>query len=157
MKRPSIGSQQQQQPSSSNNNTKDIPPISGNVLFNSYQKGGNNASSSSTTTAYQPPIFYAKDQTSILEDTTKTYYQVDETANKVLNQLTQQRQQIQHASEDIYSMQNTAHLAQREIELLRTKYRKKKQQLYMWITILSITDLLLFLRMIQCHGNFYCW
>lgn len=145
MKRPSMAS--------SNPNSNNNPPT-GNVIYNSYQKGG---VVSSNASGYQPPVFYASDQTAILNDTTKTFYQTDEVAGRVLDQLTSQRQQILHAGDDVFQMQNTAQIAKKELETLRMKYRRKKQQLYMWIAVLSITDLLLFLRMIQCHGNFYCW
>jgi hypothetical protein len=145
MKRPSMTSSN---PNSSNNN-----PPAGNVIYDSYQRGGNVSSNA----GYQPPLFYASDQTAILNDATKTFYQTDEVAGRVLDQLTSQRQQILHAGDDVFQMQNTAQIAKKELEALRMKYRRKKQQLYMWIVILSVTDLLLFLRMIQCHGNFYCW
>jgi hypothetical protein len=148
-------------PNTTSSNSNSNNPPTGNVVFNSYQKGGGNSSTNTATTnsfGYQPPsILYANDQTSILEDTSKTYYQVDEVAGRVLNQLTLQRQQILHAGEDVYQMQHTADMAKNALETLRTKYRHKKQRLYMWIAILSVADILLFLRMIQCHGNFYCW
>ena len=149
MKRPSIGT-------NNNNNNNNIPPVSGNVLFNSYQKG-NPSHSTTTAGGYQPPIFYAKDQTTILEDATRTYYETDETANKVLNTLLSQRQQLQNTDATIHNMHSTTQQVSKEIELLRKKYKQKKQQLYMYIAALSIVDILLFLRMIQCHGNFYCW
>ena len=121
--------------------------------YNSYQQGG----ASATTTGYQPPVFYAADQTKTLEDTTKTYYQADETAAHVLNQMTAQRQQILGAHDNVFEMRNTAAQAKRELEELRQKYRQKKLRLYLWIAGLSIVDLLLFIRMVQCHGNFYCF
>jgi molecular chaperone GrpE (heat shock protein) len=151
MKRPSLGT------NNKDNNNYNIPPVSGNVLFNSYQKGNPSHSTTVTSGGYQPPIFYAKDQTTILEDTTRAYYETDETANKVLNTLLSQRQQLQNTDTTIHNMHSTTQQVSKEIELLRKKYKQKKQQLYMYIAALSIIDILLFLRMIQCHGNFYCW
>lgn len=150
MKRPSTGS---------GNN---IPPVSGNVIFNSYQKGNPSHATTTTTnmasgTGYQPPLFYAKDQTTVLEDATRTYYETDDTANRVLNTLLSQRQQLQNTDTTIHNMHSTTQQVSKEIELLRTKYIQKKRHLYMYIAALSVIDILLFLRMIQCHGNFYCW
>jgi molecular chaperone GrpE (heat shock protein) len=151
MKRPSSGNH-----NNNYNNSNNIPPVSGNVIFNSYQKG-NPSNATTVSGGYQPPIFYAKDQTTVLEDTTRTYYETDETANKVLNTLLSQRQQLQNTDATIHNMHSTTQQVSKEIELLRKKYKQKKQQLYMYIAALSIIDILLFLRMIQCHGNFYCW
>lgn len=128
------------------------PSSSGTNTFNSYQRG-----STTVTPGYQPPVFYASDQTNVLEDATKTYYQADETAGHVLNQLTTQRQQIMGAHDNVWQMRQTTEQAKRELEGLRHKYQQKKQRLYMWIAILAITDTLLFFRILQCHGNFYCF
>lgn len=106
---------------------------------------------------YQPPVFYASDQTDVLRDTTKTFYQADETAGRVLDQLTLQRQQISGAHDNVWHLRQTAEKAKRELEELRQKYRQKKQRLYMWIAILAATDFLLLIRIIHCHGNFYCF
>jgi hypothetical protein len=105
---------------------------------------------------YQPPVFYAEDQTKTLQDTTKTFYQADETAGHVLDQMQAQRQQIAGASDNVWQMRAATEQARREMEELRQKYRRKKQRLYLWIGALAITDFLLFLRILQCHGNFYC-
>ena len=175
MKRPSFGSN----PSSgnnninnhNNNNNNNIPPVSGNVLFNSYQKGNPNMTTTTTSTAlgdgqqqhqqqqqYQPPtVFYAQDQTSILHDTTRTYYETDDTANKVLHTLVSQRQQLQNTDTTIHHMHSTTQQVSKEIDVLKQKYIQKKRQLYIYIVGLTLLDVLLFVRMIQCHGNFYCW
>ena len=120
-------------------------PTSSANTYNSYQHG------------YQPPVFYAADQTKTLEDTTKTFYQADETAGHVLNSLQAQRQQISHAHTNANGMRETTDAAKRELEELRRKYREKKQRLYMWIAGLAFVDMMLFFRILQCHGNFYCF
>lgn len=118
-------------------------PTSGN--YNSYQHG------------YQPPVFYAADQTKTLEDTTKTFYQADETAGHVLHTLQGQRQQISSAHNNAKSMKDMTDETKRELENLKKKYRERKQKLYVWIGTLAIVDVLLLLRIFQCHGNFYCF
>lgn len=132
-------------------NTSNPPSAGSTNKFNSYQQG-----STSVVSGYQPPIFYASDQTKVLEDTTKTFYQTDETAGHVLNQLTAQRHQILGAHDNVWEMRQTTEKAKRELEDLRQKYRQKKQRLYMWIAVLALTDTLLFFRILQCHGNFFC-
>ena len=125
--------------------------------YSSYQQQGTAGLTAGAGTGYQPPVFYAADQTKTLEDTTKTYYQAEDTANQVLHQMTAQRQQILGAHGNVNELRLTAEKTKRELEDLRIKYRRKKQKLYMWIAGLSIVDLLLFIRMLQCHGNFYCF
>jgi hypothetical protein len=147
MKRPTI----------SQNNSNPSSALGGMSTFNSYQKGGTQAATPSGNAGYQPPVFYASSQTDVLRDTTKTFYQADETAGKVLDQLTMQRQQITGAHDNVWIMRQTTEKAKRELEELRQKYRQKKHRLYMWIAILSIADILLFFRILQCHGNFYCF
>lgn len=135
--------------------------------FNSYQhqipKSKTTMTSSSTTAsggvvgAYKPPVYYAADQTKVLEDSTKVYYQTEDTANAVLNQLTQQRQQVVGAHNNVWEMRSAADKVQQELEELKAKYQAKKRRLYMYIGALSLIDFLLFFRIIQCGGNFYCF
>ena len=40
---------------------------------------------------------------------------------------------------------------------LNNKYREKKFRLYVTIAALGFTDLLLFFRIVQCRGGFFCW
>jgi hypothetical protein len=122
-------------------------------LYNSYQHGGNTNNASSH---YQPPVFYAADQTQTLQDTTKTMFQADETAGAVLDGLQRQRQQIIGARDNATTLKEATDAARRELELLRQKYRAKKQKLYIWIVALGILDVLLFVRIVQCRGNFFC-
>lgn len=125
-------------------------PSTGNSRpFPSYQSAG-------TTPGYQPPVHYAADQTAVLEDTAKTYYQADETAGNVLAKMTAQRQQLTSAADNVWEMRHATDTAKRELQELQQKYRQKKQRLYMMIAGLAITDLLLFFRILQCRGNFFC-
>lgn len=140
-----------------------------------HQQGGGGAGSSAVATnaappsssggglgaptlfgGYQPPVHYASDQTKTLEDTTKTLYQTDETAGSVLQKMTAQRQQIGSASDNVWEMRQATEAAKREILALQQKYRQKKRNLYALIALLSVTDLLLFFRILQCKGNFFC-
>jgi hypothetical protein len=117
---------------------------SGGTFTSSYQQGG-----------YRPPIHYAADQTKTLEDSSKAYYQADETAARVLSQMTAQRQQIEGANNSVWGMREATKKAKREMTELHRKYREKKQRLYVTIALLGMADLLLFLRILQCHGNFF--
>jgi predicted nucleic acid-binding Zn-ribbon protein len=107
-------------------------------------------------TSYQQGVYYASDQTNTLHDTTKTMYETDEAASNVLHKMTAQRQQIEGAHENVWEMRKTTETAKREIQELQSKYLRKKARLYAMIVVLGVTDLLLFFRIIQCHGNFYC-
>ena len=109
-----------------------------------------------TYSSYQQGVYYAAEQTKNLEDTTRTYHQTDDTANQVLHQMTTQRQQIEGGHENVVQMRAATEQAKRELQALEQKYRQKKIRLYMWIAGLSLIDFLLFLRIIQCRGNFYC-
>jgi len=130
-------------------------PSSGNgrpvTSYQSYQSGGSNLPA-----GYQPPIHYASDQTRTLEDTTKTYYQTDETSQQVLQTLKVQRQQLGSAHDDVWQMRQATEQAKREIIELQKKYRRKKQKLLVTIAALSMLDLLLLFRILQCRGNFFC-
>jgi hypothetical protein len=123
---------------SSGNNTSNKP------WFSSYQSG------------YQPPVHYASDQTDTLRDTAKTFYQTDDTANNVLQKMTQQRSQLQGAHGSVYEMRQATEAARRQIEELQRKNRQKKQRLYVMIAAVGLMDLLLLFRMIQCRGSFFC-
>lgn len=116
----------------------------------SYQQGGG---------SYQPPKVsgtYAEQQTGVMEDTMKTHYEAEGTAATVLSQMTTQRYQLQGAHDNVYEMRETTEKAKRELADLAAKTRKKKMRLYMVIAALSLTDLLLFARIVQCGGSFFC-
>ena len=129
-------------------------PSSGNTSsglnnrFNSYQQGGG---------SYVPPgMTYADQQTNVLEDTVKTHYQAEGTASNVLTQMHAQRHQLKGAHDDVWEMRKAAEQARRELESLIAKNRKKKARLYAIIAALVMTDLLLFFRIAQCRGSFFC-
>lgn len=137
-------------PMSSNNKTPATVATSGSGLFNSYQK-------QTTSSNYEPPVYYAANQTSVLQDTTKVYYQTEDNANNVLTTMTQQRQQVVNANESVWNMRSSTEQVKRELNELHMKYIMKKRRLYIYIIVLSVIDLLLFIRILQCHGNFYCF
>ncbi|CAB9509608.1 expressed unknown protein [Seminavis robusta] len=116
-----------------------------NNRFQSYQHG-----------TYQPPQTYAEQQTDVLVDTAKTQYQAEGTANAVLTQMTQQRQQLTEAHDDVWHMREATDSAKRELQELNNKYRAKKLRLYIMIGSLGLADLMLFLRIVQCRGGFFC-
>jgi hypothetical protein len=157
----------------SNNTNSNIHRTNAGSTYRSYQAGASfrptTATSSTAMNAknfdydhhvvpngYQPPIHYAADQTSTLEETTSAYYAAERTAGEVLGQLTSQRSQLHHANDDVWQLRESTEKAKRELESLRIKYRQKKQKLYMMIALLSTVDMILFFRILQCHGNFFC-
>jgi hypothetical protein len=119
-----------------------------NNRFNSYQQSG----------SYTPPGQpYADQQTGVLSDTVQTQYQAENTANAVLNQLHTQRNQLTGANDNVWEMRQATEATKRELQDLSVKYRAKKQRLYVIIAIMSSIDFILFLRIIRCHGSFFCW
>ena len=117
-----------------------------NNRFNSYQQGSYTA----------PGMNYAEQQTNTLGDTLQTQYQAESTPNAVLNQLHTQRGQLQSANEDVWDMRQATEQTKRELMDLQAKYRAKKNKLRIIIGILSLVDLLLFLRIARCRGSFFC-
>ena len=115
-----------------------------NNRFQSYQQG-----------SYQPPATYADKQTEVLTDTVKTQYQAEGTANDVLTRMTEQRHQLTEAHENVWQMRHATEKAKRELQDLNKKYQAKKLRLYVTIAALGLTDLILFLRIVQCRGGFF--
>ena len=109
---------------------------------------------------YQPPQLshksYTDQQTNILEDATRTHVAAETTANTVLATLHAQRQQLQNANDDTWQMRTNVANAQRELRELQAKAWKKKQRLYIIIGILGFVDFMLFFRIVQCGGSFFC-
>ncbi|CAB9506194.1 expressed unknown protein [Seminavis robusta] len=105
---------------------------------------------------YQPPPTYAEQQNDVLVDTAKTQYQAEGTANAVLTQMTQQRQQLTDAHDNVWHMREATDSAKRELQELDNKYRAKKLRLYIMIGSMGLADLILFLRIAQCRGGFFC-
>jgi len=129
-----------------------------NRYASSYQQG---TSYQNTHSAYQPPASagqtYVEQQTNVLHDTVKTQYQTEATAQTVLSQLNTQRHQLGGAADDVWNMRIATEQAKRELEALKNKHMAKKKKLYMVIAALGTVDLLLFCRIVQCHGSFICW
>lgn len=117
--------------------------------YTSYQQG--------TTGSKKKDLNYATTQTATLTDTTAHLITADDTAQKVLQQLTTQRQQIEGAHSNVYDMRQATEQVKRELQQLQQKYRQKKRYWYTVIGVLMLTDFLLFYRIVHCHGNFYCW
>ena len=109
---------------------------------------------------YQPPQLshaaYTDQQTHIVEDAMRTHVAAETTANTVLATLHAQRQQLQNANDDTWQMRTNVANAQRELRELQAKAWKKKQRLYIIIGILGFVDLMLFFRIVQCGGSFFC-
>lgn len=120
----------------------------------SYQRGGDNNNN------YQPPQLtgttFAEQQTNVVEDTMRTHVQAETTANTVLATLHAQRHQLQNANDDTWQMRTNVANAQRELRELQAKAWKKKQRLYIIIGILGFVDTMLFFRIVQCGGSFFC-
>lgn len=121
----------------------------------SYQRGGDGQY------GYQPPQLsgtttYAEQQTHVVEDAMRTHVQAETTANTVLATLHAQRQQLQNANDDTWQMRTNVANAQRELKELQQKAWKKKQRLYVIIGMLAFVDTMLFLRIVQCGGSFFC-
>jgi hypothetical protein len=135
----------------SNNNNN-----SNRTYGTSYQQGVGGVGVGGMMGGYQPPVHYAASQTKVLEDSTKAYYQADETASNVLQKMTEQRQQIGGANNNVWAMRKATEQAKQELIELNKKYRLKKQRLYITIAMLGMADFLLFVRLLQCHGSFFC-
>ena len=86
----------------------------------------------------------------------RTHVAAETTANTVLATLHAQRQQLQNANDDTWQMRTNVANAQRELRELQAKAWKKKQRLYIIIGILGFVDLMLFFRIVQCGGSFFC-
>ena len=118
-----------------------------NNRFNSYQQGG----------SYVPPgKSFADQQTNVISDTMKSQYQAESTANAVLTQLHTQRHQLQGANDNVWDMRQATEETKRELQDLHAKYRARKNKLKIYIALLASADLFLFLRLLQCHGSFFC-
>lgn len=117
----------------------------------SYQQQGGN---------YQPPlssgVVYAEQQTHIMEDSMRKQYETEGIAQTVLSQMTTQRQQLQGANDNVWEMREATEKAKRELMDLQVKWRAKKRRLQMIIAVLTAIDFLLFVRLIQCGGSFFC-
>mmetsp|Transcript_12305 Transcript_12305/g.35198 ORF Transcript_12305/g.35198 Transcript_12305/m.35198 type:complete len:155 (+) Transcript_12305:269-733(+) len=112
-----------------------------------------------STGGYQPPSqqgTYAEQQTARVEDTMKAHYEAEGTAAAVMSQLTTQRHQLQRAHDDVGDTRMKGEQAKRELDELINKVRRKKRRLQVIIAMLATVDALLFLRIAQCGGSFFC-
>ena len=131
-------------------------PNSGNSS-GSYQRGG--AVDGGNNYGYNPPQVtgtYAQQQTQVVEDAVRTQVAAEGKANDVMDALGRQRHQLQNANDHTWEMRMNVANAQRELKELQDKAWKKKRRLYMIIGMLAATDLILFLRIVQCGGSFFC-
>lgn len=119
----------------------------------SYQNFGGGAGGGAG--GYSPPS-YAEQQTQHVEDTMKTHYEAEGTAAAVMSQMTTQRHQLQRAHDDVAGTRMKGEQAKRELDDLINKVRRKKRRLYAIIAMLGTVDTLLFLRIVQCGGSFFC-
>mmetsp|Transcript_32307 Transcript_32307/g.39687 ORF Transcript_32307/g.39687 Transcript_32307/m.39687 type:complete len:167 (+) Transcript_32307:140-640(+) len=152
-KNESLTSPQQQH----NNNAPGSSQLNNRYQSTSYQN--------SPSASYQPPPVsnttnntsnYVQQQTQTTEDSLRTQYQAEATANTVLSQMTTQRYQLQNAHDRVYDMRETTEKAKRELADLAAKNRKKKRRLQLIILLLGTLDLFLFLRLLYCGGSFFC-
>ena len=120
----------------------------------SYQNSGGGGGGG----GYQPPSqgTYADQQTATVEDTMRAHYEAEGTAAAVVAQLTTQRHQLQRAHDDVGDTRMKGEQARRELDELINKVRRKKRRLQAIIVMLATVDLLLFLRIAQCGGSFFC-
>lgn len=109
--------------------------------------------------SYAPPAVsgsFAQQQTQIIEDTMKTHYETEATSAAVLSQMRQQRQQLQGAQSNAWEMREAAEKAKRDLTSMAARQRRKKLKLQIIAGALALIDLILFLRLIQCGGSFFC-
>jgi hypothetical protein len=92
-----------------------------------------------------------------LQNTAKEHWEAENRANAVLSTLHGQRQQLEGGGDHVWQLRQATEQTRRELESLREKYRAKKRRLYYIIALLAGIDILLFVRIIQCHGSFFCW
>lgn len=130
----------------------------GSAASSSYQQQQQQQTSNNN---YQPPQLvvgnaYVEQQTNMIEDIARTNIQVETNANNLLSTLYGQRQQLQAANDNTWQMRSNVVCAQRELKELQHKAFIKKQQLYIIIAVLSLVDIGLFCRIVQCGGSFFC-
>mmetsp|Transcript_34021 Transcript_34021/g.81434 ORF Transcript_34021/g.81434 Transcript_34021/m.81434 type:complete len:159 (-) Transcript_34021:175-651(-) len=126
---------------------------SGNSQSSSYQN------MTTPSPSYQAPQLsgaYEQRQTRVVEDAVRTNVEAETTAGNVLTQLEAQRNQLQRADDDAWAMREDVARAQRELRELQQKTWEKKRRLYAVIGALSFVDAMLFFRIVQCGGSFFC-
>lgn len=109
-------------------------------------------------TKYQPPqqLSYAEQQSQIVEDSMYAYMRAENSANAVLMTLQSQRQQLQKANDDTWTIRMNAIKAQQQLKELHQKAWRKKKCLYLIIAVLVCVDTMLLIRLVHCGGSFIC-
>ena len=136
-----------------------IPNRRSNANSGNSNGSGSYQRDASSNFNYHPPQLtgaYADQQTQVVEDAMRTHVQAETTANTVMATLHAQRQQLQNANDDTWAMRTNVANAQRELKELQQKAFQKKQRLYIVIGMLGLVDTMLFLRIVQCGGSFFC-
>jgi|EP01083_Nonionella_stella_P014356 hypothetical protein len=128
-------------------------------LNNRYNSSSPTSYQNSTSPSYRPPKVsgsYAQQQTQVMEDTMRTHYETEATSAAVLSQLRTQRGQLDGANKNVWEMRQAAERAKKDITSMAKKVRKKKMRLQMIAIVLAVVDFVLFVRLVQCGGSFYC-
>lgn len=128
-------------------------------LNNRYTSSSPTSYQNSTSPSYRPPNVsgsYAQQQTQVMEDTMRTHYETEATSAAVLSQLRTQRGQLDGANANVWEMRQAAERAKKDITSMAKKVRKKKMRLQMIAIVLAVVDFMLFVRLVQCGGSFYC-
>uniref|UniRef100_A0A7S3QDT0 t-SNARE coiled-coil homology domain-containing protein n=1 Tax=Chaetoceros debilis TaxID=122233 RepID=A0A7S3QDT0_9STRA len=128
-------------------------------LNNRYNSSSPTSYQNSTSPSYRPPKVsgsFAQQQTQVMEDTMRTHYETEATSAAVLSQLRTQRGQLDGANTNVWEMRQAAERAKKDITSMAKKVRKKKMRLQMIVIVLAVVDFVLFVRLIQCGGSFYC-
>jgi hypothetical protein len=111
-------------------------------------------------TNYQPPppqqLSYAEQQSQMVEESMFAYMRAENSANAVLMTLQSQRQQLQKANDDTWTIRMNAIKAQQQLKELQQKAWRKKKCLYLIIAVLVCVDTMLFMRLVHCGGSFIC-
>jgi len=129
---------------------------------NNRYNSSNSNSPSSYQTSYQPPKLhdpkasYAQQQTHVTEDSLRTQYQAEGTANTVLTQMTTQRYQLQNAQENVADTRLTTEAAKKELQIMTSRIGRRKKKLQAIIALLAILNIFCFFRLLYCGGSFFC-
>lgn len=140
-------------------------PYSGNNqrsqdgLSNRYSSPYQKTTSPDGGRGYNPPsagATYAQQQTQTVEDTMRTHYETEATSAAVLTQMRAQRGQLQGAHDNVWEMRQAAEKAKQDITIMAKKVRRKKRRLQAVAILLAFVDFILFIRLIECGGSFFC-
>jgi len=130
--------------------------------YSSYQNSAGDGGGGSSSGGYVPPSAgggggsYAERQTRHVEEAVRSHYEAEGTAAGVMSLMASQRGQLQGAKDIAGGTRERTEQAQRELDELSYKTRRKRRRLQYIAAGLAVTDALLFLRICQCGGNFFC-